>query len=62
MRSILKFSCRAQTAGNHEENTNVPRHIAGHCKRQLTDQEKQELVEVIKTYHRGLVPLIVLLC
>jgi uncharacterized protein YbgA (DUF1722 family)/uncharacterized protein YbbK (DUF523 family) len=42
-----------------KKNTNVLQHIAGYFKRQLSPEEKQELIQVIGTYHRGLVPLIV---
>lgn len=42
-----------------KKNTNVLQHIAGYFKRNLSSEEKQELGEIIDTYHRGLVPLIV---
>jgi uncharacterized protein YbgA (DUF1722 family)/uncharacterized protein YbbK (DUF523 family) len=42
-----------------KKNTNVLQHIAGYFKRRLSPEEKQELIGVIGTYHRGLVPLIV---
>jgi uncharacterized protein YbgA (DUF1722 family)/uncharacterized protein YbbK (DUF523 family) len=42
-----------------KKQTNVLQHIAGYFKTELSAQEKQELAEVIETYHRGLVPLIV---
>lgn len=42
-----------------KKNTNVLQHISGYFKRQLSAGEKQELIEVIETYHHGLVPLIV---
>ena len=41
------------------KNTNVLQHIAGYFKKQLSSDEKQELREVVLTYHRGLIPLIV---
>jgi uncharacterized protein YbgA (DUF1722 family)/uncharacterized protein YbbK (DUF523 family) len=41
------------------KNTNVLQHIMGYFKRQLTREEKQELLEVIAQYHGQLVPLIV---
>jgi uncharacterized protein YbgA (DUF1722 family)/uncharacterized protein YbbK (DUF523 family) len=38
---------------------NVLQHLAGFFKRQLTDDERAELGEVIAEYRRGLVPLVV---
>ncbi|MDY6856576.1 MAG: DUF523 and DUF1722 domain-containing protein [Thermodesulfobacteriota bacterium] len=42
-----------------KKNTNVLQHIMGYFKRQLSTDEKQELLEIINGYHDGLVPLIV---
>ena len=42
-----------------KKNSNVLSHIMGYFKRQLTTEEKAELLEVITSYHDGLVPLIV---
>jgi len=42
-----------------KKNSNVLSHIMGYFKRQLTSEEKTELLEVLKSYHDGLVPLIV---
>jgi len=42
-----------------KKNTNVLQHIAGYFKKQLSSEEKQELMDIIQTYHKGLVPLIV---
>jgi uncharacterized protein YbgA (DUF1722 family)/uncharacterized protein YbbK (DUF523 family) len=42
-----------------KKNTNVLMHIAGYFKKQLSSDEKKELVEVIDNYHKGYVPLIV---
>ncbi len=42
-----------------KKNTNVLTHILGYFKRNLSQDEKEELLDVIETYHRGLVPLIV---
>ncbi|RQW85206.1 MAG: DUF1722 domain-containing protein [Geobacter sp.] len=42
-----------------KKNSNVLSHIMGYFKQQLTPEEKVELLEVINSYHRGLVPLIV---
>ena len=41
------------------KNTNVLQHAMGYFKKQLSPDEKQELLEVIGNYHKGLVPLIV---
>jgi len=41
------------------KNTNVLMHIMGYFKKQLSSDEKQELLEVIDNYHKGYVPLIV---
>lgn len=41
------------------KNTNVLHHIMGYFKRQLSSEEKAELLEVIGQYHDGLIPLIV---
>jgi len=42
-----------------KKNTNVLHHILGYFKKELSADEKQEALEVIEEYHRGLVPLIV---
>jgi uncharacterized protein YbgA (DUF1722 family) len=42
-----------------KKNTNVLIHILGHFKRQLSADEKQEMLEVIDSYHAEQVPLIV---
>jgi uncharacterized protein YbgA (DUF1722 family) len=41
------------------KNTNVLMHAMGYFKKQLTADEKQELLEVIDQYRRALVPLVV---
>jgi uncharacterized protein YbgA (DUF1722 family)/uncharacterized protein YbbK (DUF523 family) len=41
------------------KNTNVLQHVMGYFKKLLSPDEKQELLEVIGQYHKGLVPLIV---
>lgn len=46
-------------AATTSKHTNVLQHVMGYFKRQLSPDEKQELIEVIGSYHRGLVPLIV---
>jgi uncharacterized protein YbgA (DUF1722 family)/uncharacterized protein YbbK (DUF523 family) len=42
-----------------KKNTNVLSHIMGYFKKQLTADEKQELLEIIENYHKGFIPLIV---
>jgi uncharacterized protein YbgA (DUF1722 family)/uncharacterized protein YbbK (DUF523 family) len=42
-----------------KKNTNVLHHIVGYFKKVLSPDEKQELLEVIRSYHDGLLPLIV---
>ncbi|MDY7034044.1 MAG: DUF523 and DUF1722 domain-containing protein [Thermodesulfobacteriota bacterium] len=42
-----------------KKNTNVLQHIMGYFKRQLSPDEKQELLEIINRYYDGFVPLIV---
>ena len=42
-----------------KKNTNVLFHILGYFKAVISPDEKQEMLEVIENYHRGLVPLIV---
>ncbi|BBD09445.1 YbgA family protein [Desulfovibrio ferrophilus] len=42
-----------------KKNVNALTHCVGHFKKQLSADEKQELLEVIGHYHKGLTPLIV---
>jgi uncharacterized protein YbgA (DUF1722 family) len=42
-----------------KKNTNVLLHVAGYFKRQLSSDDKRELLEVIENYHKGYIPLIV---
>ena len=42
-----------------KKQTNVLHHIMGYFKKQLSADEKKELLEIIDNYHRQLVPLIV---
>jgi len=42
-----------------KKNSNVMSHILGYFKKQLTADEKQELLEIIDLYRQGTVPLIV---
>jgi len=41
------------------KNVNVLQHAMGYFKKQLSPEEKKELLEVIGNYHKGLIPLIV---
>ena len=42
-----------------KKNTNVLQHMMGYFKKELSADEKRELLEVIDSYHEGLAPLIV---
>jgi uncharacterized protein YbgA (DUF1722 family)/uncharacterized protein YbbK (DUF523 family) len=42
-----------------KKNTNVLSHLMGYFKKDLTPDEKQELLEIIGYYHQGAVPLVV---
>jgi len=42
-----------------KKNTNVLHHIMGYFKKQITGDEKQELLEIIEHYYKGLIPLVV---
>ncbi len=42
-----------------KKHTNVLQHIMGYFKKQLTGDEKQELLEIIESYYKGILPLIV---
>jgi uncharacterized protein YbgA (DUF1722 family) len=53
MMETLRLSTTAK------KNTNVLSHIMGYFKKQLTADEKAELIEIIENYHQGLIPLIV---
>jgi len=48
-----------QLLATPKKNTNVLQHMAGYFKELLSAEEKKELLEVIVSYHDGLVPLIV---
>ncbi|HDQ44258.1 MAG TPA: DUF1722 domain-containing protein [bacterium] len=41
------------------KNTNVLHHVLGYFKKDLTPDEKQEMLETIGRYHQGFIPLIV---
>jgi uncharacterized protein YbgA (DUF1722 family)/uncharacterized protein YbbK (DUF523 family) len=42
-----------------KKNVNVLQHIMGYFRKQLSGDEKKEILEVIDHYHRGFVPLVV---
>jgi len=42
-----------------KKNTNVLHHLMGYFKKDLSPDEKQELLEIIDYYHQGYVPLVV---
>ena len=42
-----------------KKNTNVLQHAMGYFKKQLSPDEKQELLEILETYRQGNIPLIV---
>ena len=46
-------------AATTRKNVNVLQHALGYFKKQLSADEKAELLEVIGDYHRGHVPLVV---
>lgn len=56
--SWLFFEGLAMLATNRKH-TNVLQHMMGYFKKQLSPDEKAELVDIIKAYHAGIVPLIV---
>jgi uncharacterized protein YbgA (DUF1722 family)/uncharacterized protein YbbK (DUF523 family) len=55
--SLLMQALRLKATVN--KHTNVLHHLMGYFKKQLSGDEKQELLEVISSYHRGILPLIV---
>jgi uncharacterized protein YbgA (DUF1722 family) len=42
-----------------KKNTNVLMHCIGYFKKKISADEKQELLEVVNYYHKGLIPLVV---
>ena len=55
-RGFMQALARPATPGR---NANVLQHAAGHLKKQLDADSRQELAELIHDYRRGLVPLVV---
>jgi uncharacterized protein YbgA (DUF1722 family) len=45
--------------GTRGKHVNVLQHLMGYLKRDLSDEDKKELLGLIEDYRRGLVPLIV---
>jgi uncharacterized protein YbgA (DUF1722 family) len=56
---ITQFTEAFRLLATAKKNTNVLHHIIGYFKQQLSADEKKELLEVIDTYYKGYVPLIV---
>ncbi len=64
VRSLLDEYCAQlmaamQLIATTKKHVNVLEHIAGYFKHNLTADEKQELAEVVRDYHREITPLIV---
>ena len=55
--SLLMEALRLKTTA--KKNTNVLQHMMGYFKKDLSSDEKQELLEIIQQYREGYVPLIV---
>ncbi len=53
---LMETMALKPSAGTH---TNVLHHMMGYFKKELTTDEKQELLEIIDEYRRGFLPLIV---
>jgi uncharacterized protein YbgA (DUF1722 family)/uncharacterized protein YbbK (DUF523 family) len=55
--SLLMGALKLKTTA--KKNTNVLQHMMGYFKKQLSSDEKQELLEIIQQYYEGYVPLVV---
>jgi uncharacterized protein YbgA (DUF1722 family)/uncharacterized protein YbbK (DUF523 family) len=55
--ALLMEALRLKTTP--KKNSNVLMHMMGYFKKQLASDEKQELLEIIRQYHDGYIPLIV---
>lgn len=53
------FMAALQLKATPAKHVNVLQHIQGYFKKQLTSDEKQEMIEIIQSYRAGAVPLIV---
>jgi uncharacterized protein YbgA (DUF1722 family)/uncharacterized protein YbbK (DUF523 family) len=56
---ITSFMEALKLQATTKKNTNVLMHLAGYFKKHLTQDEKAELLDLIQTYHKELIPLIV---
>ncbi|OGV38406.1 MAG: hypothetical protein A2020_15220 [Lentisphaerae bacterium GWF2_45_14] len=56
---ITKFMETLKLQATVKKNVNVLQHIAGYFKKNLSADEKKELIELIDSYHKNLIPLIV---
>jgi uncharacterized protein YbgA (DUF1722 family)/uncharacterized protein YbbK (DUF523 family) len=56
---MMKLMEGLKLLATKKKNTNVLLHIAGYFKKNLSSEDKKELLEVIENYHLGYVPLIV---
>ena len=56
---ITQFMDGLKLIATTKKNTNVITHLIGYFKRDLTSDEKAELLQVIENYHKGLIPLVV---
>jgi uncharacterized protein YbgA (DUF1722 family)/uncharacterized protein YbbK (DUF523 family) len=56
---ITKFMDALRLPATAKKNTNVLLHIIGYFKKQLSADEKKELLDLFDAYHKGYVPLIV---
>ena len=54
---LLMESLRLKTTP--KKNINVLQHVMGYFKKQLSADEKQEILEILETYRKGSIPLIV---
>jgi uncharacterized protein YbgA (DUF1722 family) len=55
--SLLMAALKLKTTA--KKNSNVLQHMMGYFKKDLSSDEKQEILEIIKQYREGYVPLIV---
>lgn len=56
---LKRFLASMETQATTRKNTNVLEHIFGYFKKDLTKEEKAEMVSLIQTYHDRMIPLIV---
>lgn len=53
------FLSGLQKRGTRRKHTNVLQHVSGHFKKLLDEDDRREVRELIDSYHKGLVPLVV---